>query len=67
MARNQGIADPAGWARFASDVLERQAQRLQSDGKPFESAELQAAELLRQAERLARERLPTWKALGIVA
>lgn len=67
MARNQGIADASGWARFASDVLERQGQRLHSGGKPFESAELQAAELLRQAERLARERLPTWKALGIVA
>lgn len=64
LALQEGGAGPAEWARFAADVLARQAQTLVVDGAPL-SPEAVLAMLEIQAANFAQTELPTWRGLGI--
>ncbi len=65
LSLQEGGAGPADWARFAADVLARQAQTLVVDGAPL-APDAVLAMLEVQAASFARTELPSWRGLGIV-
>ena len=65
LARQQGHKTPPDWASMAWQLLSAQGQRLIKDGQALESAEENLAELTRQAQAFAEQRLPLLKALQI--
>jgi SAM-dependent methyltransferase len=65
LARSAGVAEPGDWARFATGLYAQQSERLLRDGKPIDSAEEQAAELLVQADAFLANRLTMLQALRI--
>jgi hypothetical protein len=65
MAHQQGKKDPAEWAAFVWDILNRQSQKLVKAGETIESAEDNVAELTAQAEEFQLKLLPVLKALQI--
>jgi hypothetical protein len=67
LARSAGVADPGDWARFATGLYAQQSERLLRDGKPIDSPEEQAAELLVQADAFLTNHLPLLQALRIAA
>jgi SAM-dependent methyltransferase len=64
-AREDGLATPAEWAGRAWRILASQGQRLLKDGAAIESEAENVAELTRQAEVFATQRLPILAYLGI--
>ena len=66
LARSQGMTTPGEWARYASDLLAAQGQRVIKDGKAVDSVERQLDELTRQAMRTAQVTLPVMSHLGIL-
>jgi len=64
LSLQEGGAGPADWARFAADVLARQAQTLVVDGAPL-APDAVLAMLQVQAASFAQTELPTWRGLGI--
>ncbi len=67
LAREQGLADAAAWARFAWQALDAQDQRILKDGKTLDDPAENLAELERLASEFANEYLGIYKALGIAA
>jgi SAM-dependent methyltransferase len=65
LARDDGLVTPAEWAGSAWRSLAGQGQRLLKDGVAIESEADNVAELTRQAEAFATQRLPVLVNLGI--
>jgi len=65
LARGQGRATPAEWARYAWDVVAVQGQRLVKDGTVLEGADANLAELGALAEGFAQKSLPVLQALQV--
>jgi len=65
LAREEQAAAPAAWAGHAWRIFASQGQSLIKDGKPLEGEADNVAELTRQAEVLATQRLPVLVSLGI--
>jgi hypothetical protein len=61
----QGKTQPKEWVELTWSILASQNQRLVKDGKEIESKEGNIAELLRLADRFAKNKLPIYKALKI--
>ena len=66
LAMRNGKKQPEDWAKDVWSVFVTQNQRLLKDGKTLETAEENLDELVNQANKFARNRLPILKALGIV-
>ncbi len=66
LARSQGVQSPQEWARFVSQVLRAQGQRIVKEGQTLEAPEAELAELTRQAQTLAGH-LPMLQALQVVS
>ena len=64
-AREEQLATPSEWAAHAWRILASQGQRLLKDGAAIESEADNVAELTRQAEAFATERLPVLVNLGV--
>jgi SAM-dependent methyltransferase len=65
LARAQGAAEPAQWARFAWRLLEAQGQRLVRDGGTLEAPADNLRELEAQAAAFAQKQLPLLQALQV--
>ena len=65
LAREAGVPDPAGWARFALDLFAQQGENVVRAGHALESADEQLAELVAQAHVFHEFRLPLLKALRV--
>jgi hypothetical protein len=65
LARDDGLATPAEWAGYVWHRLANQGQRLLKDGVAVETEADNVAELTRQAEVFAAQRLPVLVNLGI--
>jgi hypothetical protein len=66
LARQHGHSQPGDWVTYANEILLSQNQRLQKDGAPM-TADEQAAELRRLADKFAEYTLPILQGLGIAA
>jgi hypothetical protein len=66
LARQSGEKAPESWASFTWDILDSQRYKVLKDGKPLETREENRAELTRLAKLFDAQRLPVFKALGIV-
>lgn len=67
LAIKAGHKTPEKWADMAWQTMFGNNQRVMKEGKPLDTAEENIAELLVHAKNFAEERLPTLKALGVVA
>jgi hypothetical protein len=65
LGRAKGGKTPEDWAKFAWDALAAQGQRVTKDGKTFETAAENIAELTTQAKDFAEQRLPLMTALKV--
>lgn len=65
LARSHGMTTPQQWADFTAKLLSSQSQRLLVEGNTLATPEDDRAELLRQAQEFADERLAMLQALGI--
>jgi Predicted methyltransferase regulatory domain len=65
-AIHQGKMQPKEWVELSWSILASQNQRLLKDGKEIETKEGNVAELMKLAERFAKNKLPIYKALKIV-
>lgn len=66
LAIHQGKMQPKEWVEVTWSILASQNQRLLKDGKEIETKEGNVAELMKLAERFAKNKLPIYKALKIV-
>jgi len=64
-AKAEGLATPDEWAKAVWQLVSAQGQRLTKNGKVLESDEESLAEMQRQAEEFARQRLPVLEALRV--
>jgi SAM-dependent methyltransferase len=64
-AREDGLATPVEWATHTWRILASQGQRLLKDGAAIDSEADNVAELTRQAEVFATQRLPILVSFGI--
>jgi SAM-dependent methyltransferase len=64
LSLQEGGGGPSDWARFAADVLARQAQTLVVEGAPL-APDAVLAMLEVQAAAFAQTELPHWRGLGI--
>jgi SAM-dependent methyltransferase len=65
LSLQEGKDKPEEWAAFVAQILAEQGQWIIKDGKPFENAEAQLAELINQAKDFETKQLPILKALQI--
>jgi hypothetical protein len=65
LSLQEGKNKPEEWAAFVAQILAEQGQWIIKDGKPFENAEAQLAELINQAKDFETKQLPILKALQI--
>ncbi|WP_043647587.1 class I SAM-dependent methyltransferase [Chitinilyticum litopenaei] len=66
LARQEGLNTPEQWGEQAGEILQALGRHIVKDGQPLKDAAQSRAELLRQAQVFAEQRLPVLQALQVI-